>query len=328
MTNLLISIHGINPVSEPKDLTKQFRDFFGRLSLSNRNLAALFPEENRLYIQWGQPLPDSPVTDLNTLGYAQQKIYELCNYDSVRTNPSPNSILLHQILSTDPVMLSKLAILMRENLVLFGFGDAVYYSSDEGEKIVRGFIYEQILNLLEKHKNDSEIRLHFIGHSLGVTVCHDLMYGLASQENDYSPDYLNYPDISSEMKKSFSFWRNELIQNGRLKIGSFTSMASQLPLFIMRKHKVMYNKILTNKKLSIQDLGILADEEKIKWQLFYDIDDVLGFCTRPLYDDSKNNIKEIQVDCGDDPLTAHIGYFTNPTVIRETAKLLERNGKA
>ena len=55
-------------------------------------------------------------------------------------------------------------------------------------------------------------------------------------------------------------------------------------------------------------------------KFFYDIDEVLGFASRNLYS-SNNAMMDIQIDAGDLPQTAHVGYWENEVVIRETAKL-------
>jgi len=73
------------------------------------------------------------------------------------------------------------------------------------------------------------------------------------------------------------------------------------------------------------DIGIApGPEDQAKWQLFYDIDDPLAFCTRNLYQPNRA-IREVQVDCGDSILTTHSNYWSNRTVIAETAALIEAN---
>ena len=66
------------------------------------------------------------------------------------------------------------------------------------------------------------------------------------------------------------------------------------------------------------------DEAAVRWLIFYDLDDILGFTTRRLYLPSEA-IKEIQVDAGDWPTVTHSKYWGNETVIRETANLLVSN---
>lgn len=77
--------------------------------------------------------------------------------------------------------------------------------------------------------------------------------------------------------------------------------------------------------LKAVDIGIV-EVNKIKWKLFYDVDDLIGFASRRLYDsDSGNAIMDIQVDSADNPAKAHTEYWENPKVIDETSQLLFTN---
>jgi hypothetical protein len=85
----------------------------------------------------------------------------------------------------------------------------------------------------------------------------------------------------------------------------------------MRK-QAMVDKLFKHQGLDPVDIGVVSSG--IQWKFFYDIDDLLGFASRNLY--SPNHaIMDIQVDSGDSPLNAHVGYWENDIVIRETAKL-------
>ncbi len=75
--------------------------------------------------------------------------------------------------------------------------------------------------------------------------------------------------------------------------------------------------------MDVSQIGV-RPVDPVQWLLFYDIDDVLGFATRRLYQDCPA-VREIQVDSGDQPLSAHTEYWTNETVVRETAELLVTN---
>ena len=61
-----------------------------------------------------------------------------------------------------------------------------------------------------------------------------------------------------------------------------------------------------------------------KWSIFYDVDDILGFPTRRLFD-ARGTIKEYEVDTGLNPLDAHGRYWTNRFVVTEVAKLIRQN---
>ena len=105
-------------------------------------------------------------------------------------------------------------------------------------------------------------------------------------------------------------------------MGSLASVASQLPIFVMRKQELV-DRLFNERRLDPSVIGIKA-AERIRWKNFYDIDDVLGFPTRRLYEPNAA-IKEFQIDCGDQPGSAHTEYWENDTVIRETANLFDDN---
>lgn len=324
VTNLLITIHGINPCLEPKDLTEDFKKLFDSMVAQRPMLNNLFPSDHRIYIQWGHPPNENSKENIFTIGRAQAKILKLLDYDkSERTN---NDIKLNKFFPNNLNVSYILSKLLRENFVLTGLGDAAYYCSEEGENEVRSYIYEIILRKLEElKKKNSRIRIHFIGHSLGVAICHDILFGLSYNGQNYEPGFLKNALGKEDLLKLFKFWRQEMLSHGKLEAGSFISLASQLPLFIQRKHDILKKFINEeNYKLDLTDIGISGTQ--LKWLLFYDLNDLLGFRTRPLYHDPNKIVKEIEVDCGVLPDSAHLNYFKNPTVIWESAKLLEMNG--
>jgi hypothetical protein len=64
----------------------------------------------------------------------------------------------------------------------------------------------------------------------------------------------------------------------------------------------------------------------VRWLCVYDVDDVLGFATRELYGNAAA-IKQLQVDVGDQPLTAHVGYWTSDLVMARTAELIVQGAR-
>lgn len=103
-----------------------------------------------------------------------------------------------------------------------------------------------------------------------------------------------------------------------------TSTASQLPLFVIRKQELV-NSLSQGQPIKAANIGII-ENNRIKWKLFYDVDDLIGFASRRLHD-SGNVILDIQVDSGDNPAKTHTEYWKNFDVIRETAELLLSNSK-
>ncbi|MDB4986239.1 MAG: hypothetical protein JWN04_1417, partial [Myxococcaceae bacterium] len=205
---------------------------------------------------------------------------------------------------------------IREQLVQFGLADAVYYASEEGEFDVRNNVYSQILSALREYLDAPDVRLHLVTHSLGVTVGHDFLYGLFGST---SPDFLDQARDPQDAA-DYLTWRRK-VGDGELRVGSLTTMASQLPLFGLRKRSLV-QRLAAGQTLQTGDIGIGLDD-KVRWLVVYDVDDVLGFATRELYGNHPS-IRQVQVDSGDDPITAHVGYWREPQTIHEAADLIAK----
>jgi hypothetical protein len=191
----------------------------------------------------------------------------------------------------------------------------LYYASQDGETAVRAAVYGQALQGLRALRDEAEVFLHVVGHSLGVTVAHDFLYGLFGKVDE--PHYLEQA-ASLLDRDDYRLWRAK-VRRGELRLGSFTSMASQLPLFALRK-QALVDRLAKGGLLDPADIGV-APNEQTQWLIVYDVDDPLGFATRELYGD-KPEVLQIQVDAGDTPIDAHTGYWTNSVVIAETARLI------
>jgi hypothetical protein len=96
-------------------------------------------------------------------------------------------------------------------------------------------------------------------------------------------------------------------------------MASQLPLFVMRKQSLV-DQLAAGQVLDPSAIGVVANGQT-QWLIVYDVDDPLGFATRELYGDHPE-MRQVQVDAGDTPIRAHTAYWSNKLVIREAAQLI------
>ena len=229
-----------------------------------------------------------------------------------------------------------MVVSLRQLIVIPGLSDVVYYCSSEGERRVRSEVYGQVLKQLDRYLEEPKVRIHLIGQSLGVTLTHDFLYALfhsspkpeANNENwsldeEYQPDFVKDRQGSPQNIERFKEWRKKA-QKGELELGSLTSTASQLPLFVMRKQKLV-DLLAANQTLKAANIGIETND-RVKWKIFYDVDDLLGFATRRLYN-SGDAIMDIQVDSADRPDLAHTNYWVNEKVIEETANLLFENAR-
>lgn len=319
--DVLIMIHGMTPEAQPSDPFNSYREFLNQLVHVQPDLPGNLAEEVA-FVQWGHEPEHAVPSELREdqkLTRAQLFVHHQVSYDAVRTDTHPNNILMSGIFGKDYNLipgLRNIVMMMREQVVLFGLGDVVYYCSPEGEQNVRSTVYEQVLSELDKHDAGENVRLHLIGHSLGVTLAHDFLYGLFAKNHE--PDFVKDKQGSAKALDLFNKWRKRA-QNGRLHLGTLISTASQLPILVMRKQGLV-DKLFRQELLDPVDIGIM-DQTTVRWLIFYDIDDILGFPTRRMYKPT-NAIKEIQVDSGDRPDHSHTKYWENQTVIRETANLI------
>jgi hypothetical protein len=313
--NVLVFVHGMTPdvaPSDPRGSGGTYEKFWKALQAHKPELRNMFPD-GPILVEWGHQLSptENPVREDHRITEAERFVNEQVSYQNLKKRPGPNNVLvgdwgipgLRQVVTN-----------LREGVVSFGLTDVVYYCSDDGEIYVRAHVYNQVLLRMQRYVAEPNVRIHLFGHSLGVTVIHDFLFGLFKKghASDFVEKYQGGVWASQEFQK----WRNKA-QNGELTLGGLACAASQLPLMVMRK-QVMIDKLFNHDGLDPADIGVVSSG--IQWKFFYDIDDVLGFASRNLY--SPNNaIMDIQVDSGDLPLSAHVGYWENEIVIRETAKL-------
>ncbi|WP_009630885.1 hypothetical protein [Synechocystis sp. PCC 7509] len=332
--NVLVMIHGMSPEPEPHspfDSQGKFwgyNEFWANLCQEQPDLPNLFPQ-SFIGVEWGHELPQPSLPSVEQLREdqrltrAQNFVNQRIAYDNLVKAPNDNNVTLSlfsgrgaDIPLLTP-MVRALVVGLRESIVTRGLGDVIYYTSEQGECYVRQTVYHQVLKKLAQYEQEQDVRIHLIGQSLGVTLTHDFLYGLFAPNHE--PGF--YKQASEEDKERFKTWRQKR-QNGQLKLGSLTSTASQLPLFMMRTQKLV-DRLAKGELIDAKDIGI-DNSNQIQWQLFYDIDDLLGFGTRRLYN-AANAIKEYQVDTGDNPGDAHTGYWQNRMVIEQTAQLLYDN---
>lgn len=318
--HVLVLIHGITPEALPKPHGSQYQRFWSALQREQPALPAVITRI--VEVEWGNTLQPSATRPDERLSEAERRVSVLTNTDHVLSHPSANN-LLHPGPFGDWNLIPGLRFLvrnLREQLVQYGLADAVYYASPDGETAVRTSVYGQVLQALRTLKDEPEVMIHVVGHSLGVTVAHDFLYGLFGKTK--TPDYLAQTPFLED-RDDYLHWRTRA-RRGELKFGSFTSMASQLPLFALRKQQLV-DQLASGGVLDPSDIGVERNGQT-QWLIVYDVDDPLGFATRELYG-NRPEVRQVQVDAGDTPVHAHTGYWANNLVIRETAQLIaERAG--
>lgn len=330
--NVLVMIHGMTPNQKPRSPFDSdsngkywgYNAFWNALCEKQPKLSELFPNDF-IGVEWGHELPEetslssTELREDHRLTRAQNFINDRIAYEKLVTAFDENDVTLFDFPLLTPIS-RMLVVGLRESIITCGLGDVVYYCSPGGETQVRQAVYSQVLKQLEPYVDEPDLRLHLIGQSLGVTLTHDFLYGLftAKEESDF------YSQGNDDDKTRFKIWQDKAT-NRQLKLGSLTSTASQLPLFMMRKQKLV-DQLARHELIDAKAIGIV-DSNRVQWQLFYDVDDLLGFGTRRLYN-AGNAIREFQVDSNDNPGDAHISYWKNRTVIEKTAELILKNALA
>lgn len=324
-TNVMVFIHGMIPDLQPSEPFGLYQQFWNDLLKAEPELGTLFTP--LVQVQWGHEPPGlagPPPQPDRRLTRAQQEVVGRVALKAVAQHPGSNNVILPVFGDFGLPFVRKLVIRLREELLLPGVGDVIYYCSKEGETHVRSAIYGQALAGLDAYKNENDVRLHFFSHSLGVTVTHDFLYGLFNPDPSYTSGYVTENQADEDGTLRYHVWRKKF-HDGELSLGSFSSAASQLPLFVMRKQSLVDRLAIDKKGLDPANIGIKPGGPT-RWQLFYDVDDPLGFATRPLYEPN-DTVREMEVNTHIHPDKAHTEYWTNQTVIRETAALLKGRAK-
>jgi hypothetical protein len=319
-TNLVVFIHGITPHARPAGYTQLYRRFWSALTRVEPSLEGE-GFSRFAHVEWGHPIAGAPLREDSLLNEAERRVAERIAFDRVKASPSALNQLHGGILGDWGWLPGLRPVLrrVREQLVTFGLADAVYYTSEEGERAVRSAVYGQVLEKLRPLRAQRDVRLHVIAHSLGVTVGHDFLYGLFGKAGE--PDFLSQTQ-RPEDRADYDLWRTKA-QSGELSVGSFVTMASQLPLFALRKSALM-QKLAEGATLDPSVIGI-APDGPVRWLVAYDSDDVLGFATRELYGNAPS-IRQMQVDAGDTPIAGHDGYWDEQCFIEEAARVIADRG--
>ena len=174
----------------------------------------------------------------------------------------------------------------KEKEYLLGLSDVIYATSHLGSIAVLKEIESQFSNIAREGSQ----RVHFITHSFGVTLGFELLTKF--QE----------PGV----------WENCIL-------GSFTSMASQLPITLFKRPEWAHLFCDRNFKLSLSKY--VKNQTSCIWNNFYDFHDILGYPNQPLFLEDKWVI-DYKVNTGFLPIPAHEKYWVNKQVIQKTAQLL------
>ena len=156
-----------------------------------------------------------------------------------------------------------------------------------------------------------------------MTVAFDFLFGLfaADEVTGGEPDFIGEAQGEAEAIERYLFWRGRAREGG-LVLASKASTGGQLPLLLLRK-QALVDRLSVGEFLDPSVIGVPGRGD-VRWKIFYDADDILGFPTRRLFD-AEGTIQEFQVDTDWRPDLAHSRYWTNDRVLDEMAKLIADN---
>lgn len=235
---------------------------------------------------------------------------------------------------------------IRDDLFTHGLTDALYYASSDGESAIRNAIYTKVLDSLKEFKNDKDIRLHVVAHSLGATVMFDFLYGLFAPVENYcknkdnnvpcdheecQPDFY-LENIDTDLKEYAElykeFRKQAKIENSErnLSLASFSIFGGQLPFFFMRKQALVDKFANTEDNLLDASVIGMPDNGPVVWKIFYDANDPLGYPVKGLFKEN-TAIQEFHVNSSWKFWKSHDAYWDNKVVVKEIAKLLARTSR-
>jgi hypothetical protein len=316
--HVLVLIHGITPEKKPR-VREQYEELLRAIER-----AELPVEQPIVQVSWGVPATGGPASDDQYLTPAEAFVSELLG--APPHAPSADAIAVPGRDTHDwgvPGLRWGIEQ-VRNRVVQFGLSDAIYYAAPDGERAVRQTVFEQVFDKLEAEKGQV-IYLHIVAHSLGVTIAHDFLYALFGS---HDPDFPKEPvqtesrPLEPATRDIQADWRQRAV-DGELKLGTFISYASQLPLFVMRK-QALVKRLAGRRRLDPSVIGIDASRRDVQWAIFYDADELLGFPTSNLYEPT-DAIRDLRMNSGLDPLHAHTDYWTASAIVKRTVAILRQN---
>ncbi len=171
-------------------------------------------------------------------------------------------------------------------------GDIVAYSSTEGERHLRNFVYKQLDGILRNRADTFSI----LAHSLGSIIAYDYLYDLFGK---------------APAK------RRKVRGNGKPRLEHFFTMGSPIALFLLRKSHLM----LESSRLSANPIGLRIGRGK--WINFWDRQDVVAY---PLARFFPKVVTDRQVDTGSLIFNSHLGYWHNREVAETVADTMLGKG--
>ena len=331
--NILLFIHGVVLETEAANHTAQYDALWQAIQakqpILKDRINAVIP------VEWGHaPLsPSDILLPDEELTAAENTLLAATAYDKIKARPTPDDSFLKLTPDFLPRLIVRpLTAQIKEKVITLGIADAFYYCAADGERAVRDHVYTQFLTGMAPYRDAENVALHLIGHSQGVTIGFDFLYGLFAPDSAYPsgvPGFVEDEQSSPEIQREYLHWRGMAQANqpgdarsGRLTLGSKSSFGTQVALMMLRK-QILVDRLAQGERLDPTVIGVPKSGPP-KWKIFFDTDDILGFPARRVFD-SVGSIREYEVDSDWNPIASHYNYWTNDEVQREIADLIAAN---
>lgn len=328
MKQLLALFHGMTPQKQPLNHQQEYRNLLDALKRRD-SIREVFTDDNTVGVEYAHRDSESGRRLDHLLQPAQAFIHDRIGHEGLSLNEEAQQFPLTPLeaVAEGPSAVTRLLFsdAVKEQLLLLGMSDAVFYCSPDGEDAVRSTVYTQILSKLAEVEDEALVKLHIVAHSLGVTVAYDFLFGLFAPQdafkNGKGPSFLDNITVPKETTELYGRWRQRA-QNKTLVLGSFSSTAGQLPVTLQRSARVLQTFAI-RQRLDPTVVGLRLDGELPVWRSFFDRDDILGFPTRALFLDTPG-FEEYQVNAGN-ATESHQKMWSNRRVLDLMSELIEIN---
>ncbi|MFM9850222.1 MAG: hypothetical protein ACKVP3_24080 [Hyphomicrobiaceae bacterium] len=226
--------------------------------------------------------------------------------------------------------------------IVEGLGDAAAYQKTRNRENSAYYqIQERITHALRdaEARDDPERPLIFVGHSLGCHIISSYAWDINRLKQMSDADLCAWNDpiattFCDELRSATPFRRLDTF-------AGFVTLGSNMPLFtfIFGPDKVFpISRHAMLGQLPAFPGSRLSETttQRARWLNFYSRNDLLGYPLKPLNSAyfSENRLSDREV-CSEgylrrkllpsafNALPAHLGYWTTPTVIRETARFIQ-----
>lgn len=304
-----VFIHGITPHAKVKPHAETYKKFYDRLNaaLGRKNKAAFAGRP--IMVEWGW---ERSLDEDRHLAKAEDIIKgEVFTGIRRAVDFAPFFLVLRPVYK------------LSRKVFYYGFNDLFYYVSDEGERTVRGNVFEYLSREIVFRSRPfgespaRKVSLTFFAHSAGSVIAHDLLYHIF--RGDRSKEAV---EVVHEV--------HDLFSRGLMRVRKLYTLGSPLGALTMIRNNELIRKLREGEKFRPEDIGLLPAEgvHNPRWVNFWDKDDVFSGPLEFMYDvggeDGRAVVEDKYVDLGsflgDLFPASHNKYWTSRRVIDYVAK--------